>query len=63
MLWCALLGCISDIGGLMGDDWPGVLGTRAGEETMASMLGVAAASRAFSSPSVSDERAGVALGA
>jgi hypothetical protein len=61
MLWWALLGCISDIGGLIGDECPGVLGAGAGEETIASMLGLA--SCRLSSPSVSDDRVGVGFGA
>ncbi len=32
MVACTRPGCISDMGGLMGDEAPGVLGTRAGDE-------------------------------
>lgn len=62
-----LLGCISDMGGLMGDEPPGVLGPRAGDEGTGSRLlltgfgfgsGAGAALIGLSSCSATDDRGG-----
>jgi hypothetical protein len=46
MVGRTLLGCISDMGGFMGDEPPGVLGTRTGDEATGGLVASLAASLA-----------------
>lgn len=58
MVAWTLLGCISDMGGLMGDEPPGVFGAAAGDDTTASGFCAWPFAGATSSNSATDERVG-----
>jgi hypothetical protein len=60
MVAWTLLGCISDMGGLIGDEPPGVLGARTGDETTASCF-CAWPFAGVSSHSATDERLGASV--